>query len=169
MDLQKVHQRTLMVDAHESESVHSWKRERNFEGPVEDRLAIRELMDSYADSITRRNVHLWASCWSQEGRWAPYEKTYLGLHEIVSHWVHIMKHSKGIKGSNTRLFLQFPGSIKVSGDSGAGWAYTSELLVDDNNMTYHLNGMYSDQYVREDGRWVFAERVFRKLHIDRPY
>lgn len=142
---------------------------RNFAGPVEDRLAIRELLDSYADSITRRDKNLWASCWAQNGRWKPANTIFTGRDEIVAHWTAIMKTSRGIKGANTRLFLQSPGSIEVHGDEGEGWAYTSELLVDHNHMTYHLNGIYSDRYLREEGQWVFVERVFQKLHIDRPY
>jgi len=52
---------------------------------------------------------------------------------------------------------------------GSGQSYTNELLVDDTSMTYHLHGMYSDLYVRENGQWMFAERIFKKLHIDHPY
>ncbi len=158
-----------MTNNHQEKPAHTWKVVRNFAGPVEDRLAIRELLDSYADGITRRDKDLWASCWAREGRWKPNDTVFSGVDDIVAHWVDILKSGKGIKGANNRLFLQSPGSIVINGDEGEGWAYTSELLVDHNNMTYHLNGMYSDRYVREDGRWVFSERVFRKLHIDRPY
>lgn len=155
--------------AHQVEPAHKWQVMRNFEGPVEDRLAIRELLDSYGDSVTRRDKDLCASCWSRDGRWKPGHTVFVGRDNILTHWISILKSNRGIKGANTRLFLQSPGSIVVTGDEGKGWAYTSELIVDHNNMTYHLNGMYSDRYVREEGRWVFLERVFRKLHIDRPY
>lgn len=158
-----------MSNAHQEGPAHTWQFVRNFVGSVENRLAIRDLLDSYADGITRRDKDVWASCWAREGHWKPDSIVLSGVDNIVTHWVDILKSSKGIKGSHNRLFLQSPGSIVISGDEGQGWAYTSELIVDDNNMTYHLNGMYSDRYVREDGRWVFPERVFRKLHIDRPY
>jgi hypothetical protein len=75
----------------------------------------------------------------------------------------------GLKGSYTRAFFNVPGAVNIDGDKGHGWSYTNELLVDDQNMTYHLNGMYSDLYIRENGQWVFEERAFRKLHIDHPY
>lgn len=144
-------------------------RVRNFSGPLEDRIAIRELLDSYADSITRRDGDLWGSCWASAGRWKPGADIFEGRERIVAQWTGMMKDGHGMKGAYTRLFLNTPGSIVISGDEGEGWAYTNELIVDHKHMTYHLNGIYTDRYVREDGRWVFQERVFRKLHIDRPY
>jgi len=59
---------------------------------------------------------------------------------------------RGIKGSYTRAFFNVPGAVNIDGDKGHGWSYTNELLVDDQNMTYHLNGMYSDLYIRENGQ-----------------
>ena len=80
-----------------------------------------------------------------------------------------MKGGTDITGSYTVCYFSILGAVNVASDIAGGWSYTNELLVDDNNMTYHLNGMYSDQYVRENGQWLFQERSFRKLHIDRPY
>lgn len=142
---------------------------RNFVGPIEDRFAIRELLDSYGDSIIRRDRGLWTSCWAKDARWQPGNEFILGRDAITRHWTDLMKAGHGIKGSNTRAYDSVPGAIKISGDVGEGWSYTHELLVDEKNMTYHLHGLYSDRYVREEGEWVFAERVFKKLHIDRPY
>lgn len=33
-----------------------------FTGPFEDRLAIRELIESYGDAVTQRDVDAWAAC-----------------------------------------------------------------------------------------------------------
>ena len=34
-----------------------------FEGPIEDRLAIRELIENYADAVFQRDEERWAANW----------------------------------------------------------------------------------------------------------
>jgi SnoaL-like domain len=158
-----------MISAATVPSSASCRLTRNFAGNVEDQLAIRELIDTYGDAVTRRDVDLWAGCWAANGRWKPGNEVFVGRDSIVEHWTYLMQSGHGEKGSNTRLYLSQPGAIVLSGSEGRGWTYTTELLVDDQNMTFHMNGLYSDLFIREDGRWVYLERVYRKLHIDRPY
>jgi hypothetical protein len=143
--------------------------EKRSNGPIEDRLAIRELLDSYSDAVIRRDQILWSSCWAMNASWHLGSQIIVGRDAILSHWIDMKANSRGIKASYTRAFFNFPGAVNIDGDKAQGWSYTNELLVDDENMTYHLNGMYSDLYVRENGQWVFEERVFAKLHIDHPY
>ena len=38
-----------------------------FSGPVEDRLAIRELLETYADAVTRQDAEAWGSTWAEYG------------------------------------------------------------------------------------------------------
>jgi len=142
---------------------------RNYSGPLEDRIAVRELYESYADAITRRDAPLWGSCWAAEGKWQPGIEVYEGRDAIVKSWIHKMKNETGLKGRNTRLFQNNPAAMMIDGDHGYGWSYTNELLVDDQHMTYHLNGLYADRYIREDGYWKFEERLFKKIHLDHPY
>jgi hypothetical protein len=151
------------------DAVKSPLNTRNFNGPIEDRLAIRELLDSYSDAVIRRDQMLWSSCWAINASWRPGSRLIMGRDAIISHWIDIKTNGLGIKGSFTRTFFNVPGAIHIDGDTGQGQSYTNELLVDDTNMTYHLHGMYSDLYVRENGQWMFAERIFKKLHIDHPY
>lgn len=141
----------------------------SFVGPIEDRLAIRELLDGYGDSIVRRDQALWSACWGLNSRWQPGNEIILGRDAITSYWKDLLTSGRGSKGTYTRAYSSTLGALYVNGDTGEGWSYTNELLVDDNNMTYHLSGMYSDRYVREHGQWLFEERSFKKLHIDRPY
>lgn len=35
-------------------------------GPTEDRLAIREVIENYADAVTRRDGDAWAACWAED-------------------------------------------------------------------------------------------------------
>jgi hypothetical protein len=158
-----------MKSSHQHNAVNSDLNARHFNGPIEDRLAIRELLDSYSDAVIRRDQILWSSCWAMNASWHLGSQIIVGRDAILSHWIDMKANSRGIKASYTRAFFNFPGAVNIDGDKAQGWSYTNELLVDDENMTYHLNGMYSDLYVRENGQWVFEERVFAKLHIDHPY
>jgi hypothetical protein len=158
-----------MKSSHQHNAVNSHLNARHFNGPIEDRLAIRELLDSYSDAVIRRDQILWSSCWAMNASWHLGSQIIVGRDAILSHWIDMKANSRGIKSSYTRAFFNFPGAVNIDGDKAQGWSYTNELLVDDENMTYHLNGMYSDLYVRENGQWVFEERVFAKLHIDHPY
>src|SRR5690348_9172218 len=40
-----------------------------FTGPVEDRLAIHELVATYGDAVTRRDGDAWANCWAEDSVW----------------------------------------------------------------------------------------------------
>ena len=40
-----------------------------FSGSVEDRLAIRDLLDIYADGVNQRSVEIWGSTWAEDSEW----------------------------------------------------------------------------------------------------
>ena len=40
-----------------------------FTGPFEDRLAIHELILSYADAINTHDGEAWISCWAEDAEW----------------------------------------------------------------------------------------------------
>ena len=59
-----------------------------FSGPLEDRVAIRELMDTYADAICRVDPDDYAACWADEGAvwsipWYPQIGTIEGKDKIL--------------------------------------------------------------------------------------
>ena len=39
------------------------------QGPIEDRLQIRELIDSYNNAVMRFDGETWASNWAEDGVW----------------------------------------------------------------------------------------------------
>ena len=132
-----------------------------FTGPAEDRLAIRELLDEYADAVTRVDAAAWGACWAEDGEWAlpdyPEIGTTHGRGTIVAMWVQAMKGYPGI------MFEAWPGSIEVDGDEATVRSYTSEVY-DQDGKTIRDRGRYEDRCVRRDGRWVFASRSFRNIH-----
>lgn len=132
-----------------------------FTGPTEDRLAIRELLDTYADAVTRVDAAAWGACWAEDGEWSlpdyPEIGTTHGRDAIVAMWVEAMKAYPGI------MFEAWPGSIEVDGDFAAVRSYTSEVY-DQDGATKRDRGAYEDRCVRRGGQWVFASRSFRNIH-----
>lgn len=132
-----------------------------FNGPAEDRLAIRELIDAYADAVTRCDAQEWGACWADDAEWSlpdyPEVGTTRGKAEIVAMWVEAMKNYPGM------MFEAWPGSIEIDGDRAVVRSYTSEVY-DQGGVTKRDRGLYDDVCVKQGGRWLFQSRVFRNIH-----
>jgi ketosteroid isomerase-like protein len=132
-----------------------------FTGPAEDRLAIRELLETYADAVTRCDANDWGACWAEDGEWEmpdyPEFPPQKGKVAIVGLWIEAMKGYPGI------MFEAWPGSIEVNGDRAIMRSYTSEVY-DQDGVTMRDRGRYEDVCVKVDGKWHFASRTFRNIH-----
>ena len=132
-----------------------------YTGPFEDRLAIRELLETYADAVTRCDAVSWGATWAQDAEWSlpdyPEIGTTKGREAIVGMWVEAMKAYPGI------MFEAWPGSIEVDGTSAVMRSYTSEVY-DQNGVTMRDRGVYEDTCVKLDGKWHFKSRSFRNIH-----
>lgn len=132
-----------------------------FTGPPEDRLAIRELIDAYADAVTRRDADAWGDTWAEDGRWEmpdyPEFPPQEGRKNIVELWKGAMEQYPGI------MFEAWPGSIEIDGDRATVRSYTAEVYDQDGD-TVRDRGLYEDECVKIDGRWYFATRSFRTIH-----
>jgi len=132
-----------------------------FTGPFEDRLAIRELLETYADAVTRRDAEAWGATWAEDADWSlpdyPEIGTTTGRDAIVAMWIEAMKAYPGI------MFEAWPGSIEVDGDRAVVRSYTSEIY-DQDGVTMRDRGVYQDICIRIDGRWFFKSRTFRNIH-----
>ena len=132
-----------------------------FTGPAEDRLAIRELLETYADAVTRVDAEDWAGTWAEDAEWSlpdyPELGTTVGRPAIKAMWVEAMKHYPGI------MFEAWPGSIEVNGDLAHMRSYTSEVY-DQDGVTKRDRGVYTDVCVKIDGKWLFKSRSFRNIH-----
>ncbi|AZI35698.1 hypothetical protein NT2_07_00130 [Caenibius tardaugens NBRC 16725] len=132
-----------------------------FTGPFEDRLAIRELLETYADAVTRNDASAWGATWAEDGEWSlpdyPEIGTTKGRDAIVAMWLEAMKAYPGI------MFEAWPGSIEVEGDVARVRSYTSEVY-DQDGQTKRDRGVYDDVCVKRDGTWQFRSRSFRNIH-----
>jgi len=132
-----------------------------FTGPAEDRLAIRELLETYADAVTRCDAAAWGATWAEDAEWSlpdyPEIGTTSGRAAIVAMWVEAMKHYPGI------IFQAWPGSIEIDGDRATVVSYTSEVY-DQDGVTKRDRGVYHDMCVKENGQWLFQHRTFKNIH-----
>lgn len=132
-----------------------------FTGPFEDRLAIRELLETYADAVTRRDADAWGATWTEDADWSlpdyPEIGTTTGRDAIVAMWIEAMKAYPGI------MFEAWPGAIAVDGERAVMRSYTSEIY-DQDGVTMRDRGVYEDVCVKTEGRWLFKSRTFRNIH-----
>ncbi|MBB6124018.1 nuclear transport factor 2 family protein [Sphingobium subterraneum] len=130
-------------------------------GAFEDRLAIRELLEAYAEAVTRLDADAWGATWAEDGEWSlpdyPEIGTTRGREAIVAMWGEAMKAYPGI------MFEAWPGSIEIDGDVAQVRCYTSEVY-DRDGVTHRDRGLYEDICRKIDGRWYFASRSFRNIH-----
>ena len=103
-----------------------------FTGPFEDRLAIRELLEAYADAVTRRDAEDWGATWAEDAEWSlpdyPEIGTTKGRGAIVAMWKEAMKAYPGI------MFEAWPGAIEIDGDTATIRSYTTEVYDQEDEM-----------------------------------
>ena len=132
-----------------------------YSGPFEDRLAIRELLETYADAVTRRDAEAWGETWAEDAEWSlpdyPEIGTTKGRAAIVAMWIEAMKAYPGI------MFEAWPGWIQVDGDRAVMRSYTAEVY-DRDGTTFRDRGVYEDACVKVGGKWLFKSRSFRNVH-----
>jgi uncharacterized protein (TIGR02246 family) len=132
-----------------------------FEGPVEDRLAIRELLEAYADAVCVVDPVAWGNTWAEDGVWElpdyPAIGKISGKANIVNAWKAAMAQYPGV------IFIATPGSIKITGDEAVVRSYTSEVY-DRDGATKRDRGRYDDVVVKRGGKWLFKTRVFKNIH-----
>jgi len=129
-----------------------------FEGPMEDRLAIRERIDAYGGAVMRHDAEAWIACWHEDGVWRLPGIDVTGKAQIKAAWTQAMT-AFAVAG-----FFAFPGEIRVDGDRASARVFTQEILVGRDGSVRRILGAYRDDLVRTGGAWLFARREYTILH-----
>ena len=143
-----------------------------FTGPLEDRIAIRELMNTHAHGVMTRSAEVWGSIWADDAYWELVEYPDLGgfsgKETIVSGWVESMK-VYGLDGmTRPMIYFMEPGAIEVDGNRAVAVAYTHEVYQDPNNgELVRGHGRYDDVLEKRGGTWLFVRRAYRILFEER--
>ncbi|MGO4166566.1 nuclear transport factor 2 family protein [Novosphingobium sp. YAF33] len=139
-----------------------------FTGPLEDRILIRELLDTYAHGVMTRDAETWGGTWAEDAYWAlpefPDLGGYSGKAAIVAAWVESMKRYGLGGGERAMIYVAHPGEIRVAGDAATAISYTSEIFEDPaSGKTLRLRGRYADELARIEGSWRFTRREYTTM------
>ena len=129
-----------------------------FKGPIEDRLAIRERIEAYADAVFRRDAESWISNWTEDAVWDLAGTEVAGRETIKGAWLHAMS------AFPLAAFFAHPGSIQVEGKRATARVYTQEMLTLAEGGVRRIVGVYEDELIKADGSWLFSRRSYRILH-----
>ena len=132
-------------------------------GSMEDRLAIRELIESYNAAVIDNDADAWADNWCADGVWNLGEESdIVGRETILKHWQEAMQIFDFVG-----MFAQ-PKFIRVGDqDARAEW-HTNELCRKSDGSMLRIFGLYRDAYRRELTGWKIAERRYSILLMERP-
>lgn len=125
-----------------------------FTGPVEDRLAIRELYGTYGDASWRGDREQWLSCFTGNGRWTSHLFDAAGHDALRDTWDGLWKDWASV------AFLGEIGAIEVEGDDAHARSYAREVVLMKNGSHFKLCGHYADTLRKVDGEWKFARRDY---------
>lgn len=128
-----------------------------FTGTLEDRIAVRELHDTYADAGFRGDKQAWLSCFAEDCVWVTQFGEMRGKDQLEATWDQIFA-TMGALG-----FFTVMGSLEIDGDQATDRAYIREIFLAKDGSMRKLVGRYDDQLVRVDGAWKFARRDYKIL------
>ena len=133
-----------------------------FTGPAEDRQAIRELYDTYADASNRGDRAQWLACWTDDTFWKTHYFEQSGKEAVGGQFDQLMANV-----AQTTFFTQI-GAIAVERDSASARAFCQERLVMKTGGSHRLTGQYDDELARQDGTWRFRRRIYTVLIEEFP-
>jgi uncharacterized protein (TIGR02246 family) len=133
-----------------------------FTGSTEDKLAIRELFDTYADGVNQRDAGIWGSTWAEDSEWnlpvVPGMESVRGKAQILAAWTSSMELFPFV-------FMAISvGTIRVDGDTATARSYTAEVAILQDGTELRPRGQYDDVLIKVDGQWLFQRRAFQSLH-----
>jgi ketosteroid isomerase-like protein len=136
-----------------------------------DRLAIRELVDAYAHCADRRDARGQMDLFTDDTR-------FLVFYDLASDEPSQELHGRESLGpvfGDLRQYaatMHFNGqsTISLDGDQATGESYCLAhhlTITEDGQRTLMIASIrYLDQFIRQDGQWLFAERRLMVNWID---
>lgn len=127
-----------------------------------DELAIRGLIERYADSVNRRDATDWAALWTEDGVWEVFGTEIAGRDAVVGAWSGAMKTFSFV------FHVAHSAVIEVEGDGARGRWTVSEQLIGADGTPGILLTLYHDEYRREAGEWKIARRRLQPMYQGPP-
>lgn len=124
-----------------------------FTGATQDRAAIRELMETYADAASRMDKAQWLACWTDDGTWHTATGDVIGKAALSEHWDRIGESMTAL------AFFAMPGAIHVAGNTATARCHVREVARIQGHIR-KFSARYDDELVRHNGRWLFNRRTY---------
>jgi uncharacterized protein (TIGR02246 family) len=128
-----------------------------FKGPLEDRVAISELHQTYADAVVRIDAEDWGKVWAEDARWNLMGMETEGREAIVAFW------KQAMSGLDAVSFHCIAAMTVVDGDTAIGRCQTQEIMKNKDGTTRMIGGLYDDTMVKRGGQWLYSSRSFRVI------
>jgi len=128
-----------------------------FGGPMADRLAIRELIETYSDAVCRRDMVAWGATWTDDAVWGSRDGALSGREAIVA------RCAKVLDGLGYIQFRALPGAIEVQGDTAQARTYVHTTRTTASGELQIFEATYLDTLRRTPDGWRFSGR-----DIDQP-
>jgi len=124
-------------------------------GPIEDRFLIRELYGRYALTGSHGDTEGWLACWDEECHWLTMNFDRHGKAELRE------QNDQLWENFVSAVVLNEVGPIAVSGDNATGSCAVLEIITLKSGGTLWIAGLYSDEFVRTGGEWLFRTRDYK--------
>ena len=128
-----------------------------YSGPMEDKLAIRELIETYSDIVNRLDRNDLITLWTDDATWFLLGQTITGKPAIQKAWDGALERIEYVS------FLSTPAAIEVEGNSAKSRSYIKEQLQLKDGSSRNIDGCYEDEFTRIDGKWLFSKRSYKVL------
>lgn len=130
-------------------------------GSIEDRMAIRELIEAFAVRVTQKDPELWSEVWAPDGVWIlPSEPQGVsGRQNIRAAFAQKMAPVENIHMTCT------PSEVHIQGDSGTGKTFCRETIYLEDHIKKVLIACFHDEYTKLDGQWLFASRNYQVFGV----
>ncbi len=130
-------------------------------GSVEDRLAIRELLEASVAGVIRKDAELWGETWAEEAKWTlpSMDAPVVGKSSIKACFAEKMNSIQHIHMSAVPCDLTFEDT------RARGKAYCYENIVTTDGVSRSIIGCYHDEYIRTHDEWLFSSRAYEVVGV----
>ena len=134
---------------------------------AEDRLAIRQLVDDYAYCADTRDAQGQMALFTEDTHFVVYMDAKSDTpSQVINKRADLFPVFDNLNAYKATMHFNGQSSVKLNGDKATGIAYcmAHHLTIEDEKQKLMIAAIrYHDIFVRQNGKWHFAER---KLLVD---
>lgn len=134
---------------------------------IEDQTAIRKLVDSYAYCADTRNAQGQMSLFTEDTRFEVYYDPKSDTpSQVITNREDLFPVFDNLNTYDSTMHFNGQNTVTIANDHATGITYcmAHHLTKEEGGQKFMVAAIrYDDQFVKQDGKWLFAER---KLFVD---